>query len=129
MANQSRRVGLVRRRVAGAMVDDEEAQDGHGERPPGLNVSKGERRWLRLQSSDLDPQERRAILGVLFYEGHERRPYLYRFGILLALSVLIATFGLSLNSTAVIIGAMLVAPLMTPILAFSAATVMGWPQR
>jgi uncharacterized hydrophobic protein (TIGR00271 family) len=47
----------------------------------------------------------------------------------MGLSVLIATFGLAANSTAVIIGAMLVAPLMTPILAYSAAMVMGWPNR
>ena len=39
-----------------------------------------------------------------------------RFYIMFALSTMIASFGLITNSTAVIIGAMLVAPLMTPIL-------------
>lgn len=39
-----------------------------------------------------------------------------RFYFLVAVSTLIASFGLVMNSTAVIIGAMLVAPLMTPIL-------------
>ena len=46
-----------------------------------------------------------------------------RFYILVAVSTLIAAFGLILDSTAVVIGAMLVAPLMTPILAIAAAVV------
>ncbi|GIV98235.1 MAG: hypothetical protein KatS3mg057_2892 [Herpetosiphonaceae bacterium] len=44
---------------------------------------------------------------------------------LLLLAVVIATMGLLLNSGAVIIGAMLVAPLMTPILAIGLGVVMG----
>ena len=48
---------------------------------------------------------------------------------MLALSVIIAELGLSLDSDAVIIGAMLIAPLMTPILGTAAALVMGWPRR
>jgi uncharacterized hydrophobic protein (TIGR00271 family) len=52
-----------------------------------------------------------------------------QFYILLALSTVIATAGLLLNSTAVVIGAMLLSPLMTPMLAIAAAIVMGWPTR
>ncbi len=48
-----------------------------------------------------------------------------RFYILVAVSTLIAAFGLILNSTAVVIGAMLVAPLMTPIFGISLALVRG----
>ncbi|WP_163339513.1 TIGR00341 family protein [Desulfopila sp. IMCC35008] len=48
-----------------------------------------------------------------------------RFYILVAVSTLIASFGLILNSTAVVIGAMLVAPLMTPIFGISLALVRG----
>ena len=44
---------------------------------------------------------------------------------LLALSTVIATFGLIQNSTAVVIGAMLVAPLMTPLLGIGLALVQG----
>lgn len=40
-------------------------------------------------------------------------------------SCLIATFGLLMGSTAVIIGAMLIAPLMVPILGFSLGTIWG----
>lgn len=45
--------------------------------------------------------------------------------IMMGLSAIIATFGLLQNSSAVIIGAMLVAPLFTPILAFSLAIAQG----
>ncbi len=41
----------------------------------------------------------------------------------------IATFAVLQDSTAVVIGAMLVAPLMTPILGLSAALVNGWRRR
>jgi uncharacterized hydrophobic protein (TIGR00271 family) len=45
--------------------------------------------------------------------------------VLIVLSCIIATLGLLLNSGAVVIGAMLVAPLMSPILAFSLGMVVG----
>ncbi len=49
----------------------------------------------------------------------------YDFFLLIILSCTIATFGLLSNSTAVIIGAMLVAPLMSPILGLSLSSVAG----
>lgn len=55
-------------------------------------------------------------------EGSEPGP---RFYILVAVSTLISCFGLLANSTAVVIGAMLVAPLMTPIFGMSLALVRG----
>jgi uncharacterized hydrophobic protein (TIGR00271 family) len=51
------------------------------------------------------------------------------FWVLLILSVAIATLGIMADSTAVVIGAMLVAPLMTPIMGVSVAIVNGWPRR
>ena len=61
----------------------------------------------------------------LFFEGARRRPYLVRFAVLIFLSAIIASGGIVANSTATVIGAMIVAPLMTPILATTAALVMG----
>jgi uncharacterized hydrophobic protein (TIGR00271 family) len=61
----------------------------------------------------------------LFFEEERRRPYLERFSVLLALSVVIATVGVLGDSTATVIGAMIVAPLMTPIMATAAALVTG----
>jgi len=51
------------------------------------------------------------------------------FVVLLALSAAIATFGLLANSAPAIIGAMIIAPLMTPIMGLSYGVVqLGWPQ-
>ncbi|BDZ41082.1 hypothetical protein GCM10025865_03810 [Paraoerskovia sediminicola] len=48
---------------------------------------------------------------------------------MLLLSVCIATFAVLQDSTAVVIGAMLIAPLMVPILGLAAALVNGWVRR
>jgi len=61
----------------------------------------------------------------LFFEGARRRQYLERFGVLLFLSAVIATMGVIGDSAATVIGAMIIAPLMTPIMATAAALVMG----
>ena len=51
------------------------------------------------------------------------------FFVLLALSCAIATFGLLANSAPAIIGAMIIAPLMTPIMGLSYGAVqLSWPQ-
>ncbi|WP_050604816.1 DUF389 domain-containing protein [Ruegeria sp. 6PALISEP08] len=67
--------------------------------------------------------------GILRFEGPDKFAYWRRFAMLLTLSVVIATMGMLRNSGAVVIAAMLVAPLMTPILGVAAAMVMGWLQR
>jgi uncharacterized hydrophobic protein (TIGR00271 family) len=77
----------------------------------------------------LSPEQRREILKQIFFEGEAYVPYVKQFYLLLALSAVIATLGLVRNSPAVVIGAMLLSPLMTPILAFTASLVMGWPVR
>lgn len=77
----------------------------------------------------VDPSVRREVFGSLFFTGPKLRPYLVRFSTLLSLSVIIATYGILSDSSAVVIGAMLIAPLMTPVLAMAASVVMGWPGR
>lgn len=54
---------------------------------------------------------------------------LQRFAVLLGLSVVVAAVGLLQNSTAVVIGAMMIAPLMAPIMGIAASLVMGWGAR
>ena len=49
----------------------------------------------------------------------------FDFFVMIGLSAIIATFGLITNNVAVIIGAMLVAPLMTPILSLSLSIISG----
>lgn len=71
------------------------------------------------------PEDVPEFEGKLFYEGDRRRPYLVRFSVLLFLSTVIASFGVINDSAATVIGAMIIAPLMTPIMATAAAMVMG----
>jgi uncharacterized hydrophobic protein (TIGR00271 family) len=52
----------------------------------------------------------------VFFEGPERKRRLSRYWLLLLLSAVIATAGVVSDSTATVIGAMIIAPLMTPIL-------------
>jgi uncharacterized hydrophobic protein (TIGR00271 family) len=52
----------------------------------------------------------------VFFEGPERNRRLSRYWLLLLLSAVIATAGVVSDSTATVIGAMIIAPLMTPIL-------------
>jgi hypothetical protein len=68
------------------------------------------------------PEEHKTKVLVDLRSGSDPRP---AFFLLVALSTLIAAFGLVMNSTAVVIGAMLVAPLMTPILGLALALVRG----
>lgn len=84
---------------------------------------------IGFQGKGLPPNERRRIFDDLFFEGDRRGPYLKRFVVLIVLSALIAALGLVNDSAAVVIGAMLVAPLMTPMLGSAAAIVEGWPRR
>lgn len=81
--------------------------------------------WWRGRSDD----EFDATLGELFFEGDDLVARLWRFGSLIVLSAAIAGFGLLANSAGVVIGAMLVAPLMTPIQALGAALVQGSTRR
>jgi uncharacterized hydrophobic protein (TIGR00271 family) len=77
----------------------------------------------------LGDAERREVIDRLFPRGMPRRQFFTRFVSLMMLSTAIAVFGILGDSTAVVIGAMLVAPLMLPVLGGAAAVVMGWPRR
>jgi uncharacterized hydrophobic protein (TIGR00271 family) len=78
-----------------------------------------------LRDNRFTPENLPDLESKLFFEEDRRRPYLVRFTVLLFLSTIIATYGVLADSTATVIGAMIIAPLMTPILATTAALVMG----
>jgi len=65
------------------------------------------------------------IRDQVFFEGPERGRRLSRFWTLLLLAAVIASAGVVSNSTATVIGAMIVAPLMTPILGTVVAVVLA----
>jgi len=76
-----------------------------------------------------DPGYLQAFEAKVFIEGAQTSRRLTNFFVLLLLSTVIATYGVLSNSTATVIGAMIVAPLMGPIMATTAAVVMGSAQR
>lgn len=83
----------------------------------------------RVELGDLSDVDRERIMRSLFHEGHRFGQFARRFAALMTMSVLIAVMGLLADSTAVVIGAMLVAPLMSPVLGASAALVVGEPAQ
>lgn len=96
--------------------------------PPQSSIGLA-REWIgsiRAAPPDEDAVE---ALDELLPEGAALPQYVARFSALIALSSSIAAFGLLADSGAVVIGAMLVAPLMTPIMGAAAATVRAQNQR
>ena len=85
--------------------------------------------WWFRRPRELTGDQRHDLLAQVFFEGTERSRYLGRFAILLTLSILLAALGLAENSAPVVIGAMLVSPLTTPLMGMCTSLVLGWPRR
>ena len=86
--------------------------------------------WLRdAVKRQPSAEEHEAVEDLIPQGGPEFTEYVVRFSLLIVMSAAIAAFGLLADSAAVVIGAMLVAPLMTPITAAAAATVTARNSR
>ena len=72
-----------------------------------------------------DPDYLPAFEDKLFIEGPQTARRLTNFFALLLFATIIATYGVLSSSTATVIGAMIVAPLMGPIMATTSAVVIG----
>jgi uncharacterized hydrophobic protein (TIGR00271 family) len=83
--------------------------------------------WVEGRPHTAD--DRTQLYDKLFYEGPQGARRLSRFFVLMGFATALATYGVIADSTAVVIGAMLVAPLMTPLMATSVSLIMGWPRR
>lgn len=75
-------------------------------------------------SQDIPLEERNAVFNKLFF--HYKKDWQISFALMLILSIGIGSLGLSENSSATIIGAMIVAPLGQPIVALGGAIALGW---
>ncbi len=78
-----------------------------------------------VDDNKFTPEDIPGFEAKLFFEGSKWRVDLERFAVLLFLSTVIATYGVIGDSTATVIGAMIIAPLMRPIMATAAGLVMG----
>jgi uncharacterized hydrophobic protein (TIGR00271 family) len=94
---------------------------------PDIETMSFLREWFSRR--DVGDTMRATVVDNLFFEDPDHVQKQVGFWVLLVLSVAIATLGIMADSTAVVIGAMLVAPLMTPIMGVSVAIVNGWPRR
>ena len=83
--------------------------------------------WVQGRPNTAD--DRQQLYEKIFFEGGEQVRRLSRFFILMGFATAIAAFGVIGDSTAVVIGAMLVAPLMTPLMGTALSMAMGWPRR
>ncbi len=82
------------------------------------SVEQVKRRTSRWWHRHLEPEERKRITDSLALRQDAR--WQFRFTMMLTLSVIVAAMGLLMNSAAVVIGAMLLAPMMQPVLAIGA---------
>ena len=88
---------------------------------PSLGVHRrNHRRWWHRH---LNSEERQRVMAELAIKRQEH--WAYRFTVMITLSVIVAVMGLSADSAAVVIGAMLLAPLMQPVLAIAACIAMA----
>jgi len=78
-----------------------------------------------LHGGEVTAHDVEILQKKLLFDRHPRRDRLLRFFVLLLLSAIIATYGVVSDSVATVIGAMIVAPLMTPIMAVSLSIVSG----
>lgn len=83
--------------------------------------------WLADRPKSVD--DRQALYGKVLYDGPNTAKRVIRFFTLMTFAAVIASMGVITDSTAVVIGAMLIAPLMTPLMGMAMSLVMGWPKR
>jgi uncharacterized hydrophobic protein (TIGR00271 family) len=76
-----------------------------------------------------DPEYLPKMEETLFFEGEGKKRSVTNYVVLLTLATIIATYGVISGSTATVIGAMIIAPLMTPIMASTLAMVLGSGHR
>jgi uncharacterized hydrophobic protein (TIGR00271 family) len=89
--------------------------------PLTVRVWGGVTLWIRSKVPQIDRERRVKLVDNLQINSQ----FNFDFGALISLSTLIAALGLVRDSGAVVIGAMLVAPLMTPLVAMGFALVQG----
>jgi uncharacterized hydrophobic protein (TIGR00271 family) len=101
------------------------ALDGATDDDPSLGVHRRrQRRWWHRYLESSERQRVMAELGI-----KRQAHWAFRFTVMITLSVIVAVMGLSANSAAVVIGAMLLAPFMQPVLATAACIAMALFQK
>ncbi len=95
------------------------------QRPPTTESSRVSSFGALLHNGRVELVDLDLLRDKLFFDREGGRDPYVRFVLLMILSVTIATGGIVTDSTATVIGAMIVAPMMTPIMAMALAVVTG----
>jgi len=77
----------------------------------------------RVERWGMNPEDRARVMEACLLI--QRPRWKSNFGLMMLMAVVVAIMGLSANSAAVVIGAMLIAPLMTPVLGIAASIAMA----
>ena len=83
--------------------------------------------WVRRRPDTTE--DRSTLQEKLYFEGPTSAVRYARFLTLMSFASIIASMGVVVESTAVVIGAMLIAPLMVPLMGTALSAGMGWPRR
>jgi len=94
---------------------------------PTIDTIELVRSWFAERPKTVEDRER--LYRGLLYEGPRAQTKIVRFAMLMVFAAVIASMGVVADSTAVVVGAMLIAPLMTPLMAMALSLAMGWPNR
>jgi uncharacterized hydrophobic protein (TIGR00271 family) len=82
-----------------------------------------------LQRHRMDDLQRSKVVDVLYERSRIASPNTRTFIVLSLLSSAISAMGLLLDSSPAVIGAMLLGPFITPLLAIAGALIQGWGRR
>lgn len=74
-------------------------------------------------------ESRDEVNAIVFFEGERAPARLGGFALMMLFASVISASGVLADSTAVVIGAMLIAPLINPMMGMGLALVTGWPNR
>ena len=94
---------------------------------PDASISDVALAWLANRHKAADAREK--LYDKILFDGPDQPRRITRFFTLMTFASIIAAMGVLTDSTAIVIGAMLIAPLMTPLMAIAISLVMGWPNR
>lgn len=83
--------------------------------------------WLGARGEQAE--DRTRIADTVYFEGASAFSSWVRFGLMMIFASVISAMGVLGDSTAVVIGAMLIAPLINPMMGMGLALAMGWPKR
>jgi len=100
-----------------------------GNAPPAGYTDAGELvvEWLVHRPKSM--RDRQALYDKVLYDAPFTKQRVARFLTLMTFASVISAMGVITDSTAIVIGAMLIAPLMTPLMGMAMSLVMGWPHR